>query len=127
MTTNQLALHWSLLWLLDGGFALILYTIIFLVIAFLWRPSTDSRRYAYAELSLGENGALGGNPGSPDDEDDDNDEFGDIEMANAGDSPSHHKQSHTNGNNHHHNKPRFTVDEPEDDPFEDPNGAVAVS
>lgn len=44
MATNQLALHWSLLWLLDGGFQLILYTVIFASISWLWRPSSDSRR-----------------------------------------------------------------------------------
>lgn len=49
MATNQLALHWSQLWLLDGGFQLMLYTVIFIAMAWLWRPSSDSRRSAWAQ------------------------------------------------------------------------------
>jgi hypothetical protein len=105
MATNQLALHWSLLWLLDGGFQLLLYTVIFLCIAWLWRPSSDSRRYAYAELSIGGNTQVGGV--------DDEDEFaGDtLEMGNT-EEPSHDVTSdgraHITADN-----AKFTVEEDE--------------
>lgn len=82
MATDQLTLHWSLLWLLDGGFQLLLYTVIFLCMAWLWRPSSDSRRYAYAELNMAGSGGEGQMQiGGLDDED----EFasGEVEMSAA--------------------------------------------
>lgn len=103
MATNQLALHWSLLWLLDGGFQLLLYSVIFLCMSWLWRPSSDSRRYAYAELN-----AAGGGPGSALGGMDDDEEFGEIEMQTDG----------HNGNGHHAainaDNAKFTVEEDDD-------------
>jgi len=49
-TTRQQVLHWSNLWLLDQGIPLMIYTIILLAIAILWRPSPSSKRYAYSQL-----------------------------------------------------------------------------
>ena len=119
MATDQLALHWSLLWLLDGGFQLLLYTVIFLCMAWLWRPSSDSRRYAYAELSMPGSGGemqIGGL--------DDEDEFasGEVELS-AHDT---HVASNGNGNGsstqqqQHHtpitqDNAKFTVEEDEDE------------
>ncbi len=50
-------IHWSLIWLLDGGFSLILYTIVMLSIAVLWRPNSNSHRYAYAQVNPDESEA----------------------------------------------------------------------
>lgn len=72
MTTHQFALHWANLWLLDGGFSVILYTVVLITILFLWKPSKDSRRYAYSELPINQN---------DDDEDDQFDStLNDVEM-----------------------------------------------
>jgi hypothetical protein len=48
--TNQFLLHWSYLWLLEGGFSFILYTIILFSIASLFRPNSNASRYAYAAV-----------------------------------------------------------------------------
>jgi hypothetical protein len=111
MTTNQLALHWSLLWLLDGGFQLLLYTLIFLGMAWLWRPSSDSRRYAYAELSIGGHTGQQG-PSSMDDADGDEDEFGAVELGGM-DEPNPHTED---GSERAHIRPdnaKFVVEEDE--------------
>jgi len=59
LATDQIVVHWSQLWLLDGGFSFMLYTVILFSIAFLWRPSKSSRRYAYAQVGQGDDGATG--------------------------------------------------------------------
>lgn len=50
MATDQVRNHWGTLWLLEGGFAQILYTLILSTIGILWRPSKNSRRYAYSQV-----------------------------------------------------------------------------
>jgi hypothetical protein len=50
MTSHQMLVHWDLLWLLEGGFWEMLYFCMLLSIAWLWKPSTDSKRYAYMQV-----------------------------------------------------------------------------
>ena len=50
--TNQHALHWSYLWIIDGGFAFVLYSGILVAIAVLFRPSNMASRYAYAPVGV---------------------------------------------------------------------------
>jgi len=110
MATNQLALHWSLLWLLDGGFALILYSVIFICMAWLWRPSSDARRYAYSELTSA--GAGMTSMGMEDE-----DEFGEVEMGGL-DGHHHHDKSHDDDDHHQHishESAKFTVDDDEEE------------
>jgi len=54
LATSGASLHWSIFWFVDGGFSLLLYSLILLSIAFLWRPSKDSHRFAYAPVARGE-------------------------------------------------------------------------
>lgn len=52
MLTNQYAWHWSYLWLVDGGFALMLYSGVLVAIAVLFRPTNMANRFAYAALDM---------------------------------------------------------------------------
>jgi len=108
--TNQLALHWSLLWLLDGGFQLLQYSVIFLCIAWLWRPSSDSRRYAYAELT--HSGGGGGGDTGPGHAGDDEDEFGSIEL---GEEPSTREDGHIMRAHITSDNAKFVVDGDDDE------------
>ena len=77
MLTNQYAWHWSYLWLVDGGFALMLYTAVLVAIAVLFRPTNMANRFAYAALGMADEedeeatqmnrvaGLAGGSPMSP--------------------------------------------------------------
>lgn len=50
MMSQQMTENWDMLWLLDGGFWEILYACMLLAIAVLWKPSRDSKRYAYMQV-----------------------------------------------------------------------------
>lgn len=50
VSTDQMQTRWSQRWLLDSGMEVILYTIIMGTIAFLWRPTKNNQRYAYAQV-----------------------------------------------------------------------------
>jgi len=49
--TRQVLQHWRIWWLLDEGIWNILFSVIFLAICFLFRPSQSAKRYAYSQLS----------------------------------------------------------------------------
>jgi hypothetical protein len=51
MLTNQSAMHWSHLWLVDGGVAFLLYTIVLLSTAVLFRPENMTSRFSYAPVA----------------------------------------------------------------------------
>ncbi len=50
--------HWRVFWLVDEGAWQLLYFFLLACIMLLWRPSKNSRRYAYAELSQQEEEAI---------------------------------------------------------------------
>ena len=52
MLTDQFAWHWSYLWIVDGGFAFLLYTILLVSIALLFRPSDSNIRIIYAPVGM---------------------------------------------------------------------------
>ena len=86
--------EWSQLYLLDQGAPFIIYTVILLTIAALWRPSAEGKQYHYSQLqaaeqpmhdvdtdddqfaqhSKNERGEAGGSDDSDDEDDDGNDE-----------------------------------------------------
>jgi hypothetical protein len=49
--------HWSLNWLIDGGFSFLIYSVILVSVAVLWRPAEGTRAYAFALLPSDENEA----------------------------------------------------------------------
>merc|ERR1719447_721715 len=41
--------QWEFMWVLEVGFWQILYTFVFFVIMYLWKPSSHSKRYAFMQ------------------------------------------------------------------------------
>ena len=72
---QQQMIKWANLWLLDQGIPFMIYTLILLSIAALWRPSAEGKQYQYSQLQVG-------------DSEDADDEFGaeKNERGEAGDS-----------------------------------------
>jgi len=86
--------QWSSMWILDGGFEQLVYSVILFCVAFLWRPSSNSRRYAYAQVGKNEEA-----------------DFGDMELpeyatGNAGQRTAHYESEDDDGP-----EPKFTIDE----------------
>ena len=48
--SQQQMSRWSSLWLLDQGIPFMIYTLILLSIALLWRPSAEGKQYQYSQL-----------------------------------------------------------------------------
>lgn len=109
LATLQALVHWSYLWILNGGFSTILYTVILYAIMLLWRPSRVAKSLGYDELvsqPLDEFDAL---------------ELQDVDNVTPNGSYSTNKQQPTvanmdrssngNGRNGHHlgNEPQFTI------------------
>ncbi len=46
--------QWQVVWLIDGGFWNLQYTLLLFAILVLWRPSENARRYAYAQQISGD-------------------------------------------------------------------------
>src|SRR3979411_423595 len=60
VTTSHILLmmfyHIIQVWLLDGGFSTIMYTLILYAIMLLWRPSREAKSYGYDQLSMSADG-----------------------------------------------------------------------
>jgi len=101
--------HWQTLWLLEGGLTEMLYSLILFAILFLWRPSPNNKRFAYAQLQPTE-----GPPGT------DEEEFGTL-PTDQGPTPNKGNRIETK----QVSKARFTisdeVDEVDDDETENPS------
>jgi len=88
---------WQNKWLLDTAIPELLYTLVLLTILILWRPSTNNKRFAYAQLAPTEATAL------PDDED----EFGALPVDQV---PATAATNNRNGvEMKSMSKPRFTI------------------
>ena len=51
---QQQMVKWASLWLLDQGIPFMIYTLILLSIAALWRPSAEGKQYQYSQLQVGD-------------------------------------------------------------------------
>jgi len=97
MSSGYELTKWKTKWLIETGIPEMLYTLILLTILFLWRPSTNNKRFAYAQLAPTESAAL------PDEED----EFGALPVDQV---PATAATSNSNGvETKSISKPRFTI------------------